>query len=139
VPVPLSAIFSGELGRFVEIDTLPFEVVAVVGANVMLTEAVCPGFKLCAARLDMLNPVPVMLLAVIESAAVPVFVSVTGTVALLFTAKFPKGMLAGFAVRVPCVPVPLTGIESVPFVALDVIEIVPVAAPGTVGSKAAEN
>jgi hypothetical protein len=44
-------------------------------------------------------------------------------------------MLVGFALSAPCVPVPLTGIVSVGFVAFDVITILPLTAPAAVGAK----
>ena len=47
------------------------------------------------------KPVPVMLWAVIDTAAVPVFDNVTGTDALEPTFTLPKGMLTGLAVSAP--------------------------------------
>ena len=59
----------------------------------------------------------------------------TGTDALEPTVMLPKGMLPGVAVSAPCVPVPLRGIFSVGFVAVDVIAIFPETAPIVVGAK----
>jgi len=81
----------------------------------------------------MLNPVPLMLLPEIETAAVPVFDKVTDAELLPCTATLPKLMLGGFALSAPCVPVPITGIDRVAFVAVDAIVMLPeawVAAPG---------
>jgi len=86
----------------------------------------------------MVNAAPVMLLPVIEIDAVPVFVSVTPIDALRPTAKFPKPTLDGLALRVPCVPVPLSGIDSVPFVAVDVIVMLPETVPIADGVNVAE-
>jgi hypothetical protein len=87
----------------------------------------------------MLKPVPVILLPVMETAAVPVLESVTVVAELLLpTTTFPKLMLEGLALSAPCVPVPLRAIVSVPFVAVDVIVIVPDAVPVAVGVKATE-
>lgn len=131
-------ILSGEPGALLVIDTLPLALPAVVGANVTLKDAVWLGFRVCGESVLMLKPVPPMLLAVIETAAVPVLVSVTGTAALLPTGRFPKLMLAGLALSVPCVPVPLRAIDIVPFVAVDVIVMLPVTVPVVVGANVAE-
>lgn len=69
----------------------------------------------------------------------PVLVNVTGTEALAPTITAPKLMLAGFAERPACVPVPLSGTVNVPFVAFDVIVTVPEAAPAVVGANFAVN
>ena len=45
VPVPLRAIVSGEPGALLVIDTLPLTLVAVVGENVTVNEAVWPGLS----------------------------------------------------------------------------------------------
>ena len=86
----------------------------------------------------MLNPVPLMLLPEIETGAVPVFDKVTDAEPLPFTATLPKLMFGGFALSAPCVPVPITGIDSVPFVAVDVIVMLPEAAAAALGAKEAE-
>jgi hypothetical protein len=86
----------------------------------------------------MLNPVPLTLLAEIETAAVPVLDSVTVADVLLFTATFPKATLDGLALSVPCIPVPLRGMDNVPFVAVDVIVMPPEAAPAPVGVNETE-
>ena len=86
----------------------------------------------------MLNPVPLMLPPEIETPAVPVLDSVTVADVLLFTATFPKATLDGFALSAPCVPVPLSGMDNVPFVAVDVIVMPPEAAPAPVGVNETE-
>jgi hypothetical protein len=85
------------------------------------------------------KPVPVMLCAVIDTDEVPVFDSVTGTDPLVPSARPEKFMLGGFAVRAPCVPVPLNGMFSVAFVADDVIAMLPETFPGPVGANVAVN
>ena len=50
---------------------------------------------------------------VIETGAVPEFVSVTETVPELPTRGLPKAIVGGLAMSVPCVPVPLKGIDTV--------------------------
>ena len=121
------------------IDTLPVALAAVVGAKVTVKETFWPGLRVWADSVLMLNPVPAMLLPEIETAAVPVLESVTVVGALLLpTATLPKLTLAGLALSAPCVPVPLTGIERVPFVAVDVIVMLPDAVPVAVGANAVE-
>jgi hypothetical protein len=102
VPVPLRPIVSGEPAPLLVTETLPLAAVAVVGENVTVKDVVCPGVRLAGAVQPVrVKPVPVMLWAVIETAAVPVFVSVTGTDAVEPTVTLPKGMLVGFAVSAP--------------------------------------
>jgi len=85
------------------------------------------------------KPVPVMLCAVIDTDEVPVFDSVTDTEPLAPTARPAKLMPGGFALRAPCVPVPLNGIFSVAFVAVDVIATFPETVPEVVGANWAVN
>jgi len=86
----------------------------------------------------MLKPVPVMLLPVIETGAVPGFDSVTPMDALAPTSKLPKLTLEGFALRAPCVPVPVSGIDSEGFVAVDAIVMPPEIVPVAVGANVTE-
>lgn len=137
MPVPLSAIVSGEPGAVLVTETLPLVPPAEVGANFTVNDAVCPDVKVCGDSPLIVKPVPVMLSAVMDTLAVPEFVSVTATVDVFPTGRFPKLMLAGFGVSVPCVPVPFSGIVSGEFVAVDVIAILPETAPVAVGANAA--
>jgi len=86
----------------------------------------------------MLKPVPVMLLPLIETAAVPVLDSVTVTGALPPTVTLPKLTLGGLALSPPSVPVPLRGMDRDPFVAVDVIVMLPDDDPVAVGANTAE-
>ena len=119
---------------------MPLAAPAVVGANVMVNDVVCPGFRLAGAVQPVrVKPVPVMACAVMEMADVPVFDTVTGTDPLEPTARLLKLMLAGFAASAPCVPVPLRGMVSVVFVAVDVITMFAETAPVVVGANVAVN
>jgi hypothetical protein len=69
--------------------------------------------------------------------AVPVFVSVIGTVELVFCRMLPKLTLPGLAENVPCVPAPLRAIAAGEFGALLLIEMLPAGFPGAVGAKVA--
>jgi hypothetical protein len=133
-------MMSGEPGALLVIETLPLALPADVGANVTVKEVVCPEVRLAGADQPVkVNPVPVMLCAVIETAAVPVFESVTGTDPLELTTKAPKLMLGGVAVSAPWVPVPLSEMMSVGFVAVEVIVIVPGTVPVVVGANVPVN
>ena len=85
----------------------------------------------------LLKPVPVMLLPVMETAAVPVLESVTDVGALVLpTAMLPKLMLAGLALSAPVpVPVPVKAIVRGEPGALLVIDTLPVALVAVVGAK----
>ena len=85
----------------------------------------------------MLKPVPLALAALIDRLAVPEFVTVTFTDAVLPTGILPKLMLDGFAVSAACVPVPLRAITSCEFVAVELTVMVPETVPGAVGAKVA--
>ena len=54
---------------------------------------------------------------------------------LLPTVMVPKLTLAGLALSAPCVPIPLSGIETVPLVAVDVIVMLPDTVPVAVGTN----
>jgi len=85
----------------------------------------------------MLNPVPDALPCEMEMLAEPELVNVTFTEPLEPTSKLPKLMLDGFAARLPCTPVPVSGIEMVESVALLVIVMLPGAIPAVVGANCA--
>jgi hypothetical protein len=136
VPVPLRLIASGEPGALLLIETLPVALVDAVGANVTVKLVVAPGVRLAGALHPIsVKPVPVMLCAEIATFAVPVLVRVTGTEALAPSSTGPKLMLAGVADSPPWVPVPLKVIVRVGFVALEVITMLPLAAPAVVGAN----
>lgn len=86
----------------------------------------------------MLKPLPLMLPLLIETAAVPVFDSVTVVEALLFTATLPKPTLDGLALSAPCVAVPTSGTDSAPFVAVEAIVMLPETVVDVVGAYEAE-
>lgn len=96
------------------------------------------GVSVCVASVLIVNSAPLMLLAVIEIEAVPVFVNVTPIDASKPTAKFPKATLEGVATKSPCVPVPLSVMDSEPFVAVEVIVTFPAIVPVAVGANETE-
>jgi hypothetical protein len=139
VPDPLSPIVSGEPGALLVTETVPVALPDAVGANVTVNELVAPGFKVPAVKPVSAKPLPETLAAETDTDAVPEFVRVTDAEALLPIRILPKFTLEGFAERVPCVPVPLTAIESVGLEAFVEIVIVPEALPAVVGANVAAN
>jgi len=137
VPEPDKAIESGEPGALLTIEMLPDALPAVVGENLAVNEVLCPAFNVDGVRPVMLNPVPDALPDEIATLAVPEFVRVTLTDPLAPTSRPPKLMLAGFAVRFPCTPVPLRAIATVASLAVLVIRMLPAAAPAVVGANCA--
>lgn len=87
----------------------------------------------------MLKPVPLALPELIDRFALPEFVSVTFTEAVLPTRMLPKLTLGGFAVNAAWMPVPLSAMTSGEFVAVDAIDTVPAAAPAVLGANLAVN
>jgi hypothetical protein len=138
VPDPDKAIESGEPGALLTIEMPPVALPAAAGENFAVNEVLCPAFSVNGAvRPVMLNPVPDALPAEIPTLAVPEFVKVTLTDPLAPTSRLPKLMLAGFAVRFPRTPVPLSAIDTVGFVAVLVIVMLPAAMPTVVGANCA--
>lgn len=83
-----------------------------------------------------LKPEPVAETAEIVTLAVPEFVKVTGTDPLLPTKRLPKLMLEGFAVKEPCVPVPVNATLGSDDALVTLI--LPESLPVAVGAKTAE-
>lgn len=119
------------------IETLPLVLPAAVGPNVTVNAAVPPGESVCGDSVLMLKPEPLALAALMDKFAVPEFVTVTFTDAVLPIDMLPKLTLDGFAVNAACVPVPPRAITRGEFVAFDAIVIVPDAVPATVGANLA--
>jgi hypothetical protein len=139
VPVPDKPITSGEPGALLVIETLPVALPAAVGENFAVNDMLCPAVSVCGVRPVMLNPVPDALPCEIARLPVPVFFRVTLTDPLEPTSRLPKLMLVGFAVRLPCTPVPLSATVTVGLLAVLVIRTLPEAAPTAVGANCAVN
>jgi hypothetical protein len=136
VPVPLSAIVSGEPGALLVIEAVPLALPAVVGENVALKEVLCPGLRVSGAVMPlMVNPVPDALAAEMVTLAVPEFVNVTVCDPLLPTSTLPKLTLAGLGVSCPCTPVPAREMAAGELVALLVTLTLPVTLPVTPGAN----
>jgi hypothetical protein len=85
------------------IASVPLSVPVVAGANFTLSVAVCFGLNVIGnAAPDTVNPVPLMLAELIVTAAVPVEVSVTGSVALDPVVTLPKLKYVGLIVNCGC-------------------------------------
>lgn len=102
-----------------------------------VNELVAPGFSVPAVKPDIVKSVPETLAAETETGAVPVFESVTDAELLLPTKTLPNFMLLGLAESWPCVPVPLSAIESVGLEAFVEIVIVPETVPVVAGANLA--
>jgi hypothetical protein len=119
-------------------DMLPVALPAAVGENLPVKDVLCPAVNIDGAdRPVMLNPVPEVLTCEMATLAVPEFVRVTLTDPLAPTSRLPKLMLAGFAVRFPCTPVPSSPIATVGLLAVLVMRMLPAAPPMAVGVNCA--
>lgn len=130
---PVKPILRGEPGALLLIDMVPVALPAVVGVNVAVKDAVWPGFKVCAATVLIVNPVPLAEPLLIDIAAVPEFVSVTGIALFPPTNTLPKLTLDGLGVNAPCMPVPVRATVKGEFGALLVTLRSPVALPEACG------
>jgi hypothetical protein len=138
VPVPLSAIVSGDPGRLLAIEMLPLVAPAVVGANFTPNVAFCPAVNVSGVESPVtLNAAPVTVADVTVTLAVPAFVKVTFVVPVVPTSRLPKLTEEGFAARLPCVPLPVSGTVTVESFALLLIVMLPDAAPAAVGVNVA--
>ena len=126
----------GEFGALLVMETLPVAVPAEVGANFAVKDAPCPAaIVIGVARPLMVKPVPETLACEIEMLAEPELVRVIDEVPFAPTITLPKPTVEGFAVRLPWVPEPLRGIESVELLAVLETVMLPDAAPEVVGAN----
>jgi hypothetical protein len=142
-PVPETLTVVGEfVALLVTLTLAPVTAPAVVGSNVTVSVAVCPGVRIVPLVTPLaLNPAPVVVSPEIVTLEFPVFVSVEVCDVDVFTVCVPKLKLVGFAVSVAVaatpVPVKLMVIcDGVPFV---VNCTDPVTAPAPVGANTALN
>jgi hypothetical protein len=106
MPVPLSAIASGEFEASLVTVRVPFAAPKAVGANCIWTVMLCPtGIDAEGLPPMTVNPAPEMVAAERFTIAVPAFVTVTLCVAVLPTATLPNATLAEFAESTPALPV----------------------------------
>ena len=143
VPVPDNAIVAGEFVALLAIETLaPLTVPAVVGANVTVSVADCPGVSIVPFEMPLaLKPAPVTVTPEIVTFELPLFE--IDVVSELFDPSFtfPNERLVGFArsKNVAAEPVPdklMTSGEGVPFV---VNVMLPVTGFAEDGVKTASN
>lgn len=138
MPAPVNPITIGDPGALLTTEMLPVALPAAAGKNFAVKDAVCPAANVAGReRPAMENPVPDAVACETVTLAVPEFVRVTVADPLLPSNTLPKLMLDGFAVRAPCTPVPLTGMETVASVAVLVIDMVPVELPVAAGENCA--
>ena len=140
VPVPVSAIASGEFGALLTIEMLPVALPVVVGANCAVKVAICPALIVNGLAIPpMLKPAPEAVAWETVRLAVPEFVRVTVCEAEAPTATDPKAREVGLAASCACAPVPVIEMVVGEFGELLVIEIVPVTLPPAVGANCAVN
>ena len=138
--MPLKEMEVGELPASLVTVTEPVALPVTVGANFMLSVAVCEGFRV-AGVVTPLTEYPVPLTATVEilTAAFPVLVRTTDCVVLLPVATDPKLILVELALNWPVAaadPVPVNGTLSDGFVgSLLVMVTLPVTAPAVVGEN----
>jgi hypothetical protein len=138
LPVPLSAIVSGEFGALLAIEMLPFAAPAAVGENFTPKETFCPAVNVSGVeRPFVLKAAPVTLAEAIVTLAVPVFETVTFTVLLLSVSWLPKLTEEGLATRLPSVPVPVRGIVMFASLAVLTTAMLPDAVPAAAGANCA--
>lgn len=98
VPVPLKAILNGESVASLVMVTFPVTLVVAVGAKVTVRVTVCDGLIVAGVTTPpALNSAPLTTTLEIWTAAVPVFVSVTGREELPPDVTLPKLKPAGLA------------------------------------------
>ena len=135
-PTPVNPMTRGEFGALLTIEMLPVALVPEVGENFAVNDVDCPAPRLegIASPL-MLNPGPKTFTCEMEMLADPEFVNVIDDVPLEPTVTLPKVTFEGVAVKLPCTPEPLRGMERVELFALLVIVTFPEAVPVEVGEN----
>lgn len=130
VPAPVQSTFIGEPAALLAIVIAPDSADALVGLNVTVRSAFCPGCKVEGiARPVSVTPVPLTAALEIVTAAVPVFDNFTVSLEVLPIEIFPKLIAAGVAVSAAVAPFPLSAIFVGEFSALLLIVSIPLAAP----------
>jgi hypothetical protein len=138
VPVPESAILSGEFDAFETMERLPLTAPALAGVKVAVKVTLWPAGRLMGKPL---NPViekaePVTFAAEMVTVDPPVLLTVSDKFVLLPTCVLLNARLVGFALRAPAVrPVPeseMVRLESDP---VSVMLTLPLAAPLALGLK----
>jgi hypothetical protein len=139
VPVPVNETVAGEFVALLDTVTLPVEVPTAVGAKTTLKVADWVGVKTVPEATPLtLNSPPGALTVEIVTFEFPVFVNDTVCVVLLPTVTLLKFRLVELAVKVKvaATPVPVKLMAVGELGALLTIDILPDAAPTTVGRKA---
>ena len=140
VPVPESAMFSGEFVAFETMARVPLAEPAEVGANFTVKVTLPLAVSVTGSvRPVTVKAAPVTLAAVIASDEPPVLVSVSDRLVLFPTCTLPNERLDGFAESVPgVVPVPDNGMLRLGFDPSEVILRLPVTLPLAVGANCTE-
>ena len=121
--------------------TLPLAAPLVVGEKSTVKEVLWPAFNVKGKVSPLrLNPLPLAVAAEMVRLDPPELVSVSDKLELLATCTLPNARLVGFAASVPCAtPVPESGIVKLESEAVEVMLMLPLAAPLVVGEKSTVN
>jgi hypothetical protein len=115
MPVPLSAIDSGEFEASLVTVSVPFAAPRAVGANCTCTVVLCPtGTEGEGLPPITVKPVPVISADAMFTAAVPVFVTVTLCVVVLPTFTFPNATVAELGDKIPACGSPVVPPPGLP-------------------------
>jgi hypothetical protein len=97
-PVPLSAMDNGELEAVLVTVALPVKLPALVGSKTTLKDVDCPAASVTGtATPELENPVPLTAMLETLTLELPVFVTATVCVVLVFVVTLPKFTDAGDA------------------------------------------
>ena len=120
---------------------LPLAAPLALGEKTTVNEVLWPEFSVTGSvSPPKLNPVPLAVTAETVRLDPPLLVKVSDKLELLPSCTLPKPTLVGFAVSAPRVtPVPESGMLKVGFEPLDVMAMLPLAAPLPVGANITVN
>jgi len=141
VPIPDSAILSGEFDASDTTERLPLAAPALAGAKVAVNVTLWFGVSV-RGRVNPLmeKTAPVKFACEMVTVDPPVFVSVSDRLLLPPTWMLPNERLVGVAVSAPCVtPVPESGMLKLGFEPFEVMVTLPLPAPLVVGEKSTVN
>ena len=134
--LPAKLSVCGELGAPSVNTMLPVTPPDVAGVNCTLKDALWPDAIVAGSESPLIAiPLPEMVAAVTVRLAFPVFVRLTGCVALCPTVTFPKLTEAGVIARPGCIPDPLSEIARGEFEASLTIERLPDTIAADVGAN----
>ena len=141
VPVPESAMLSGEFDAFDATDKLPLAAPVLVGVKVAVYVTLWFAVRVSGKFSPLIEKAAALeLTCEMVTDDPPALVSVSDKFVLLPTWTLPNARLVGLAVSVPCVtPVPESGMLKLGFEPVEVMLTLPLATPLAVGEKSTVN